>query len=276
MISQLMTVNALTIDLEDWYHGIELPPSRWREFEDRLVPATERLLSILAEHEVRATFFVLGDVAARHPELVREIHRLGHEIGTHGCSHRFVYQQGRETFREDIRQSLELLQACGCDGVAGHRAPYFSITRQSLWALEILAKLGLRYDSSIFPVSNYRYGIPDAERWPHRIDVDGGSLIEFPISTWRVRGKNIPIAGGAYFRLLPYALTRRGIAAVNRSGPLAFYLHPWELDPGHPRIPLPRRVALTHYTNLRATEPRLRRLLQEFRFAPMKDVLGVD
>jgi len=271
-----LILNALTIDLEDWYHGIELPPSGWSELEDRIVPATERLLAILGEHRVKATFFVLGDVAARHPELVQEIHGLGHEIGTHGCSHRFVYQQEPDTFREDIGQSLALLGLCGCDGIAGHRAPYFSITRESLWALDILAELGLRYDSSIFPISNYRYGIPDAERWPHRIALDRGSLIEFPISTWRLRGRNIPISGGAYFRLLPYRLTRRGIRAVNRSGnPVVFYLHPWELDPDHPRIPLPRRIAVTHYANLRATERRFRRLLQEFRFAPMRGVLGV-
>jgi polysaccharide deacetylase family protein (PEP-CTERM system associated) len=267
-----LTLNALTVDLEDWYHGVELPPSRWPELEDRVVPVTERLLSILDEHGARATFFVLGDVADRHPELVREIRKRGHEIGTHGCSHRFVYEQGPDEFREDIRHSLELLRACGCDDVAGHRAPYFSITRRSLWALEILAELGIRYDSSIFPVSNYRYGIPGAERWPHEV----GSMLEFPISTWRVAGRNVPIAGGAYFRLLPYVVTRRGIAAANGAGkPVVFYLHPWEIDPGHPRIPLPRRVALTHYANLRATERRLSRLLGEFRFAPAREVLGV-
>jgi polysaccharide deacetylase family protein (PEP-CTERM system associated) len=273
MIRWLLTLNALTIDLEDWYHGIELPPDRWREFEDRVVPATDRLLGILGERNVKATFFVLGDVAERHPDLVQEIQRLGHEIGTHGCSHRFVYRQEPDSFRRDIAKSLALLGGCGSDAVVGHRAPYFSITRESLWALDVLTEFGIRYDSSIFPVSNYRYGIPDAERWPHRI----GSLIEFPISTWRVRGKNIPIAGGAYFRLLPFRLTRRGISAINRSGnPAVFYLHPWELDPDHPRVRLPRRIGLTHYANLRATEGRLRRLLAEFRFAPMKEVLGVE
>lgn len=271
-----MTLNAFTVDLEDWYHGVELPPDRWRELEDRVVPATERLLAILGESGVTATFFVLGDVAERHPELIRRIAGLGHEIGTHGCSHRFVYEQEPDEFRADIERSLALLGACGCQAVAGHRAPYFSITRRSLWALGVLAELGLRYDSSIFPVSNYRYGIPDAERWPHRLAVDGGSILEFPISTWRVRGRNVPIAGGAYFRLLPYPLTRAGIAAANRSGnPVVFYLHPWELDPDHPRISLPRRVAFTHYTNLRVTERRLRRLLQEFRFAPVNEVLDV-
>jgi polysaccharide deacetylase family protein (PEP-CTERM system associated) len=276
MIALPLTLNALTVDLEDWYHGVELPPGRWPEFEDRVVPATERLLSILSEHDVKATFFVLGDVAARHPELVWEIHRLGHEIGTHGCSHRLVYHQKPDEFREDVRRSLELLSRCGCDRVAGHRAPYFSITQRSLWALDVLAELGILYDSSIFPISNYRYGIPDAERRPHRIEVNGGSIVEFPISTWRLRGRNLPIAGGAYFRLLPYRMTRHGIAAVNRSGdPVVFYLHPWELDPDHPRIPLPRRIAVTHYANLRVTERRLRRLLDDFRFAPVKDVLDV-
>jgi len=266
--------NALTVDLEDWYHGIELPPSRWREFADRLGPVTDRLLKILDARDMRATFFVLGDVAERQPELVSRIRSAGHEIGTHGCSHRFVYEQGEDEFREDIRRSLELLAGCGCADVIGHRAPYFSITRESLWALDTLAELGIRYDSSIFPVANYRYGIPDAPQWPHR--VNGGSLFEFPISTWRVGGRNLPIAGGAYFRLLPYSVTRRGIAAINRAGhPAVFYIHPWELDPDHPRIKLPRRIAVTHYANLRATERRLERLLGEFRFAPMREVLGV-
>ena len=271
-----MITNALTIDLEDWYHGVELPAGRWREFEDRLVPATGRLLEILDRCEVRATFFVLGDVAERHPDLVGEVRDRGHEIGTHGCSHRFVYEQGPEEFREDIMRSLALLGGCGCTDVIGHRAPYFSITRQSLWALDVLAELGLRYDSSIFPIPNYRYGIPGARQWPHRVELDGRSLVEFPISTWRVAGRSVPVAGGAYFRLLPYAITRRGIAAINRSGkPAIFYLHPWELDPAHPRIRLPRRIAVTHYANLGATERRLTRLLREFSFAPAREVLDV-
>ena len=269
-------VNALTVDLEDWYHGIELPQGRWRECEDRLVPATERLLEILDAGGARATFFVLGDVALRFPSLIKRIDQAGHEIGTHGCSHRFVYDQEPDAFRDDIQRSVELLRDCGCDEVIGHRAPYFSITRESLWALPVLAELGIRYDSSIFPISNYRYGIPEAERWPHRVDFNGHSLIEFPISIWPVAGRKVPVAGGAYFRILPYAMTRRGIAAINRSGkPAVFYIHPWELDPDHPRIPLPRRIAVTHYANLRSTARRLRRLLADFSFAPMREVIDV-
>lgn len=268
--------NALTVDLEDWYHGIELPPERWPECQDRVVPTVARLLELFEEHGVRATFFVLGEVAERHPDLVREVATAGHEIGTHGTSHEFVYRQGPERFREDIQRSLDLLRGCGCDEVVGHRAPYFSITRDSLWALPILRELGLLYDSSIFPISNYRYGIPGAERWPHEVQVNGDSLFEFPISTWTVGGRTIPVAGGAYFRLLPYSLTRRGIAAINRAGrPAVFYLHPWEIDPDHPRIPLPRRISMTHYANLGRTEPRLRRLLADFQFAPMAEVIDV-
>src|SRR5262249_6205525 len=154
--------------------------------------------------------------------------------------------------------------------VIGHRAPFFSITRESLWALDVLGELGIRYDSSIFPVVNYRYGISDAPRWPHRIPVGNDAIAEFPISTLRLWGHNVPVAGGAYFRIYPYALTRRAFRQINNEGyPVTFYLHPWELDADHPRIPLPKRIALTHYFNLKATEKRLRRLLGEFRFAPM-------
>jgi polysaccharide deacetylase family protein (PEP-CTERM system associated) len=144
------------------------------------------------------------------------------------------------------------------------------------WALEIMAEEGLRYDSSIYPVVNYRYGIPDAPRWPHTLTFGARALTEFPITTWSVLGRNVPIAGGAYFRILPYPVTRAGLRSVNREGRAAvFYLHPWELDPDHPRIAVPRRIAATHYFNLRGTETRLRRLLRDFRFGPMRDVLGL-
>jgi polysaccharide deacetylase family protein (PEP-CTERM system associated) len=269
-------VNALTIDFEDWYQGIEIAPEEWPRFEDRMIGSGRKVLELLAEAGVRATFFVLGLVAEKHPQLVREIARAGHEVATHGWSHTFVYRLTPEAFREELRRSIGLLESLSGERVMGHRAPYFSITRDSLWALDILAEEGIRYDSSVFPVLNYRYGIEDAPRWPYRLSPGGRVLEEFPISTLRVLGRNLPIAGGAYFRIFPYLVTWAAFRHINRSGRAGvFYLHPWELDPGHPRIPLPRRVATTHYANLRATEPRLRRLLRDFRFAPMKEVLGV-
>lgn len=269
-------VNALTIDFEDWYQGIEIPPESWPGFEDRMLGSGRKVLELLADAGVRATFFVLGLVAEKHPELVREIARAGHEVATHGWSHTFVYRLTPEAFREELRRSIGLLESLSGARVMGHRAPYFSITRDSLWALDILAEEGIRYDSSVFPVLNYRYGIEDAPRWPYRLNPGGRVLEEFPISTLRVLGRNLPIAGGAYFRIFPYLVTWAAFRHINRSGRAGvFYLHPWELDPEHPRIPLPRRVAATHYANLRATEPRLRRLLRDFRFAPMKEVLGV-
>ena len=268
--------NALTIDLEDWYHGLEIPQHAWSGYEDRVVAPTDRLLEILGAAGTRATFFVLGSVAERHPKLVETIASAGHEIATHGHSHTLVYRQSRDVFRDDLTRSISTLESLTGRRVLGHRAPFFSITRESLWALDVVAEVGLSYDSSIFPVSNYRYGIPDAPRWPHRRQAGDRALIEFPISTWRVMGRNIPIAGGAYFRIFPYSLTRRGLRAINRSGkPAVFYLHPWELDPEQPRIPLPRRIGVTHYVNLRATERRFRRLLHDFEFGPMNEVLGV-
>jgi polysaccharide deacetylase family protein (PEP-CTERM system associated) len=268
-------VNALTVDFEDWYQGLEIPATDWKRFEDRIEIGGRRLLDLLAERRVRGTFFILGTVAEKHPHLVREITAAGHEVGTHGWSHTLVYRMTPETFAVELKRSIEVLEELSGQRVVGHRAPFFSITRASLWALPILEQCGIRYDSSIFPVLNYRYGIEDAPRWPHRVE-SAGSLIEFPITTWRVLGRNLPVAGGAYFRIMPYAFTQMGFRAINRTGHSAtFYIHPWELDAEHPRIPLPRRIAATHYANLKATIPRMRRLLSDFAFAPMRDVLGI-
>lgn len=269
-------VNALTVDFEDWYHGIEIPMSGWSGLEDRIERSGRRLLDLFDAAGARGTFFVLGHLAERHPELVREIARRGHEVATHGWSHTMVYDLSPDAFRDELRRSIALLEDLAGRRVLGHRAPYFSVTARSLWAFDVLAELGLAYDSSVFPVVNYRYGIPSAPRWPHPVKTAAGEVIEFPITVWRLAGRNLPVAGGAYFRIFPYLLTAAAFRSINRSGRSAvFYLHPWEIDPDHPRIPLPRRIAATHYHNLRAMEPRLKRLLREFRFAPMCEVLGV-
>ena len=277
MTTRSALANALTIDFEDWYQGLEIPMAEWPKYEDRIGMAGQRLLDLLADSGARATFFVLGYVAERHPELVREIARAGHELGTHGYSHSFIYRQTPAEFRAELGRSIEVLRALTGHEIVGHRAAYFSITRDSLWAFDVLTDLGLRYDSSIFPVLNYRYGIADAPRWPYEINANGRTILEFPISTWQVWGWNIPVAGGAYFRIYPYRFTRAALRSINGEGRSAvFYLHPWELDPDHPRIPLPRRVAITHYFNLKSTEPRLIRLLRDFTFVPMREVLGVN
>lgn len=266
-------VNALTVDLEDWYQGLEIESEDWGRYEDRLSIGTLRLLDLLAEAGVRATFFVLGYAAERAPDLIREVQARGHEIGTHGYSHRFVYRLGPEGFRADLKRSLEVLaRVCG-GRIRGHRAPYFSITRESEWAFEVLQECSITFDSSVFPVRNYRYGIPDSPRWIHEV---GDGLVEFPLSTYRLGKRNIPIAGGAYFRLFPYTFTRFGLCEINSTGrAAAFYVHPWELDPDQPRLSLARRIRIPHYWNLKVTEGRLRRLMREFRFASMGEVLGL-
>ncbi len=264
--------DVFTVDFEDWYHGIELDPADWDRLESRIEIGTCRLLDLLDEAQARATFFVLGVAAERAPDLVREIAHRGHEIGTHGYGHEFVYKLGAEGFRADLQSSLEVLSRLVNTPVRGHRAPYFSITRASPWAFDVLQECGITYDSSVFPVHNYRYGIADAPRFAHEIQP---GLMELPPSTWRVAGRNVPVAGGAYFRLLPYTLTRFGLRRVHAEGePAVFYLHPWELDPDHPRLSLPRRVALTHYHNLSTTQVRVRKLLTEFDFAPACEVLA--
>lgn len=263
--------DAFTIDFEDWYQGIEIDPSGWDGFASRIEVGTHRLLDLLDEADTRATFFVLGAAAEKAPDLVREIAARGHEIGSHGYGHEFVYRIGADRFRDDLLRSLEVLDRLGISTVRGYRAPYFSITRASPWAFDVLQDCGFHYDSSVFPVVNYRYGIPDAPRFIHEVQP---GLLELPPSTWRLAGRNLPVAGGAYFRLFPYTLTRFGLRRAHAEGePAVFYLHPWELDPDHPRLPLPRRVALTHYYNLSGTSARVRKLLAEFNFAPAAEVL---
>jgi polysaccharide deacetylase family protein (PEP-CTERM system associated) len=275
-VAHQLATNALTIDFEDWYQGLEIPHTEWNGFEDRILIAGRKLLRILDETGTKATFFVLGFLAEKYPDLIREIDKAGHEIGTHGFSHMFIYRQTPDVFRGEMKRAISFLENLTGKKVIGHRAPFFSITKQSLWALDILGELGIRYDSSIFPVLNYRYGIVDAPRYPHDMQCGEVTLKEFPISTLQLLKVTLPISGGAYFRIYPYQLTKQAIRAVNRSrNPVTFYLHPWELDPDQPRINLPRRISLTHYFNLGATEKRFRRLLRDFDFRPMKTVLNI-
>jgi polysaccharide deacetylase family protein (PEP-CTERM system associated) len=196
-------LNAFTVDFEDWYQGLEIPRARWGDFEGRVEHAGRRILEILSDSNTRATFFVLGVVAEEHPGLVKEIASAGHELGTHGYAHTFVYDLTPSEYRDEMRRCIGQLEDLSGTKVLGHRAAFFSITRESLWALEILGELGIRYDSSIFPVSNYRYGIHDAPRWPHERRFAGTTILEFPVSTDRLFGRNVPIAGGAYFHIYP-------------------------------------------------------------------------
>jgi polysaccharide deacetylase family protein (PEP-CTERM system associated) len=275
-------INALSIDVEDWYQVSDFESvvqfSAWDHYESRVMRNTRKMLELLAKYGMRGTFFVLTWNVERFPELVKEIDSAGHEIATHGYAHRLVYTQTPAEFREDIRRSLDLLQNLTGKPVLGYRAPSFSITKESIWALDILLELGFRYDSSIFPLRDKLYGIADSHRFPYVVRQDGERhLVEFPMSTVRVRQTNLPLAGGAYFRLLPYAFFRWGMRKLNREGrPAVLYLHPWEIDPEQPRIAARgKRGYSSHYWNLRATERKLSRLLQDFSFAPMREVLAL-
>jgi polysaccharide deacetylase family protein (PEP-CTERM system associated) len=268
-------VHAFTVDLEEWYHGIELPQESWPS-ESRLQVGLERLVALLDTHGVKATFFVLGAVAERMPGVVASLAAAGHEIACHGQVHEFVYRQSPEAFREDLRRAKGHVGDATGFAPSGYRAPYFSIREDSLWALDVLAEEGFAYDSSIFPVRNYRYGIPDAPREPFPLETAGGTVQEVPLTPWHVLGRNLPFSGGAFLRILPWPVQRvawKGASAGGR--PLIAYIHPWELDPDHPRIPLPRRVAVTHYTGLRRTERRLERLFSTYSFGRLDQTFSL-
>lgn len=273
-------VNAFTVDVEDYFQVAALAPAisrdSWSERESRVERNTERVLSRLAERSVRGTFFVLGWIAERHAKLVRRIAEAGHEIASHGYSHQLVYRQSPSEFRAETERCKHLLEDLTGRAVIGYRAASFSITRQSLWALDTLIDLGFQYDSSIFPIRHDRYGIPDAAPEPGRIHAPSGrALIEFPLAAASFGPFKLPVSGGGYFRLLPYWLTRAGLRQINlRSGrPVAFYLHPWELDAEQPRVRVAALSRWRHYTNLRRCDARLQRLLADFTFDTMHTVL---
>lgn len=273
-------LNAFTVDVEDYFQvtsfdGV-INRSQWGEYESRVVANTQRLLDLLSARGVRGTFFVLGWIADRFPQLVRDIDAGGHELACHSFSHRLVYDLTPAEFRSDLRRAKQAIEDAAGRPICAYRAPSFSITRKSLWALEILIEEGFTLDSSIFPTRHDRYGIPGAEPRLHRIETPAGGIWEFPLAALQLGRFALPISGGGYFRLYPYALSRRCLASLNRSGrPFSFYVHPWEIDPEQPRIAGVSRLSrFRHYVNLGSTESKLERLLTSFRFGSMADVVA--
>jgi polysaccharide deacetylase family protein (PEP-CTERM system associated) len=272
--------NAFTVDVEDYYQVSaferDIPRETWDAHEQRVADNTQRILALLKRCGVRGTFFVLGWVAERFPQLVEKIHRQGHEIASHGFWHRLVYQQTPEQFRNDLRRSLDAIRTATGLPVTGYRAPSFSITAASEWALDILIDEGIEFDSSIFPIHHDRYGIPGAPRWPYRVKRQRGGLWEFPPTVARFAGLNIPVGGGGYFRLYPLAWTLRMLRRINRKEQRAFvvYVHPWEIDPQQPRLGAGSRLARwRHHVGIATTERKLEMLLGQFMFGTVTDVL---
>ena len=272
-------VNAMSIDVEDSFQVSAfdhvVPRETWGQRESRVCANTERLLALFEERGVRATFFILGWVAERFPELVRRIAALRHEIACHGYGHRLVYEQSPEEFRQDVRRAKALLEDISTVPVHGYRAPSFSITQRSLWALDVLIEEGYQYDASVFPIHHDRYGIPGSPRHVHVVKRASGSIVEAPASTLRYGGVNVPIGGGGYFRLLPYRWTQKGIERLNRveQRPAIVYLHPWEIDAAQPRIEVAPVTWFRHSVNLAKTESRLARLLRDFRFSTVANMV---
>lgn len=270
-------LNALTIDVEDYYHVSafedRIDRRDWDRFPSRVVPNTHRLLELLGRRGVHATFFVLGWVARRFPELVREIAAAGHEVGSHSYWHRLIYRMTPAEFRADLKESRVVLENILGRPVTAYRAPSFSITRESLWALDILAEEGFRCDSSIHPIWHDRYGIPDANRLPHAVR---GDLWEFPPAVLRLGKLNLPVSGGGYFRLYPIHWTAACLQWINRraGSPVMFYVHPWELDPGQPRLPGSMGTRFRHYIHLASTARKLEWLLDHFSFGTLSQSLA--
>lgn len=275
----LVIAHHFTIDLEEYFQvsafESRVARSQWLRFESRVSGQVARLLELLARHEARATFFVLGWVAQRKSNLIRAIARAGHEIASHGWDHARVTQQTPQQFRDSIRHTKDLLEQVTGAGVLGFRAPSFSIVPGCEWALDILIEEGYRYDSSLFPVWRPGYGYPAGLPDPHWLDRPSGRLAEIPPTTLRYCGLRLPAAGGAYFRLLPYGVVRAALRQHERRGvPGTFYIHPWELDPAQPRVAVPWLTRLRHYGALQRTAPRIERLLSEFRFTAVRETLN--
>ena len=278
-----MITNALSVDVEEYYHGMEfeaaLPGEQRGSLLSRVEGSVDQVLALLADHNARATFFTVGQVAEAHPEMVRRMDCVGHEVACHSYRHELVYRQSPEEFRADIRRAKAVLEDITGKAVIGYRAPNYSIQIGQQWAYEILLEEGFRYDSSVYPILHDRYGQADAPRFSYEIRRTGDrSLIEFPIGTVQIAGLNLPLGGGGYFRLFPEVLFRLGIRRVNRTDnqPVMFYFHPWELDPDQPRPPMPWYHRFRHYIGLKRQKGKLGRLLEQVRFTTVKATLGMD
>lgn len=265
--------NYMTIDVEDYFQvsAFEdiIAPEDWDSMEQRVERNTSHLLDILNKNSTKATFFIVGWIAEKFPHLVHTIHSQGHAIGCHSYWHRKVYTLTPDEFRTDTLRAKSILETITKEPVLGYRAPSYSITEKSLWALDILKELGFTYDSSIFPIYHDTYGIPGAPRFAYQ---HPNGLFEYPLSTVLLFGQPIPISGGGYFRLFPYWFTRKALKAINRKEgkPFIFYLHPWEIDPEQPRMQQAKKFSkFRHYNNLKRTSSRLNRLLSGFRFTPL-------
>ncbi len=269
--------NALTVDVEEHFQVAafegQIAREAWDGHDSRVSANTNRVLDVFAAQGVRGTFFVLGWVAERHPGLIRRIVAEGHELASHGYDHTRVIYMDATRFREDVTRTKGILESKGGVPVRGYRAPSYSINGRNLWALDVLQETGHAYSSSIYPIRHDLYGMPEAPRFAFR--VRPGAILEIPVTTVEVNGHNFPAGGGGYFRLMPYGLFRWGLRRVNErdTQPGMFYFHPWEVDPGQPRIPrAPLRSRLRHYTNLHTMETRLKRLLGDFRWGRMDEV----
>jgi len=272
----------MTVDVEDYYHVAAfekvIAPKTWDQWPSRVVSNTNRILALFQQANIKATFFILGWVAERHPTLIKEIKAQGHEIASHGYSHQLIYNQTEQVFREETAKSKKILEDLIQTPITGYRAASYSITHQSLWALDALAELGFTWDSSIFPVHHDRYGIPSSPRSPYIIKTNTGQqLTEFPLTTANIFGQSIPAAGGGYFRQYPYSLSRWlfNRASQNQTQAQIFYLHPWEVDPAQPKVEgLSWLSRFRHYTNLDRCLPRLRRMVNDFSFGTVSQSLN--
>jgi polysaccharide deacetylase family protein (PEP-CTERM system associated) len=265
----------MTIDVEDYYQvsafSPVVPHHTWDRFESRVERNVDRILEMLHEHGVHATFFMLGWVAQRHPRIVRRIVEGHHELASHGYAHLRVTDQSPAAFGDDVRTAKKILEDAGGVEVKGYRAPSFSIGARNLWALDVLSEAGFRYSSSIYPIAHDHYGMPEAPRFAFRAGV-AGRLLEVPATTVRIGERNWPASGGGYFRLLPYRISRWCIRRVNEKDrrPCVFYFHPWEIDPGQPRMAgIGLKTKVRHYLNLSRTESRIRHLLRDFQWGRM-------
>jgi polysaccharide deacetylase family protein (PEP-CTERM system associated) len=272
-------VNILTIDVEEYFHPSEVqrhvPAENWESLPSRVEAQTDRVLDLLARHNASATFFVMGWVAERHPAMTRRIVEAGHEIGCHSFAHQLVYDMTPAQFRADTERAVRVIEDVAGAAPRLYRAPSYSITGRSLWALEILAECGFTYDSSIYPIAHDRYGIPGFERQAQTIHTASGPILEVPIATAKLgAGGVVPVGGGAYLRLLPYRFTAAGIRRINREErrPACIYFHPWEIDPRQPRLAAGLVARMRTYAGLGGMERKLAKLLTDFRFLPITAV----